>query len=81
MQDKGFGDTIERITKITGVKSIVDAMSRIWEKDCGCKERKELLNKWFPYGDPVKFKNTKITRLTDNNFEDSIKDIKEQFNV
>ena len=81
MKDKGLGDSIERITKITGVKSVTDAMARIFGKDCNCNERKELLNKWFPYSHPVQIKNTNITRLTDNNLDDTIKDIKEQFNV
>tara|TARA_R100001377_G_scaffold84588_1_gene68488 strand:+ start:1579 stop:1824 length:246 start_codon:yes stop_codon:yes gene_type:complete len=81
MQDRGLGDSIERITKITGVKSVIDAAARIWEKDCGCNERKELLNKWFPYTKPVKFNNVKISRLTADNLDNTIKDIKEQFNV
>lgn len=47
-KSKGLGDTVEKITKITGIKKIVEAVSG--DKDCGCKKRKELLNKKFPYG-------------------------------
>lgn len=43
-QDKGFGDTLERITKATGIKKIVDTISEATGKDCGCGERKKKLN-------------------------------------
>ena len=46
MQSKGLGDTIEKITIATGIKKIV---SKITKKPCGCGERKEKLNKVFPY--------------------------------
>lgn len=45
MESKGLGDTIEKITKATGIKKVVDALSG----DCGCNKRKEALNKAFPY--------------------------------
>ena len=47
MKSKGLGDSIEKITKITGIKKIVGKV--IGDKDCGCAERKEALNKAFPY--------------------------------
>jgi hypothetical protein len=50
-KSKGFGDTVERITKATGIKKVVDAVANITGKDCGCKQRKEALNKKFPYQD------------------------------
>jgi NAD(P)H-nitrite reductase large subunit len=46
---KGLGDTIERITEATGIKTVVEAISEATGVDCGCGERKELLNKLFPY--------------------------------
>jgi NAD(P)H-nitrite reductase large subunit len=46
---KGLGDTIERITEATGIKTVVEAISEATGIDCGCGERKELLNKLFPY--------------------------------
>jgi hypothetical protein len=48
-KSKGFGDTIEKITTTTGIKKVVDAVSEATGKDCGCKARKDKLNKMFPY--------------------------------
>lgn len=39
---KGLGDVVETITKATGIKK---AVKFIKGDDCGCKERKEKLNK------------------------------------
>ena len=47
MKSKGLGDTIEKITKATGIKKVVEKVTG--EKDCGCKKRREALNKRFPY--------------------------------
>lgn len=49
MKSKGLGDTVEKITKATGIKKVVNTVSRITGKDCGCSKRKEALNKAFPY--------------------------------
>jgi len=49
MESKGLGDTIEKITKATGIKKVVDTISKATGKDCGCEDRKETLNKRFPY--------------------------------
>tara|TARA_R100000152_G_C6781781_1_gene217100 strand:- start:7176 stop:7376 length:201 start_codon:yes stop_codon:yes gene_type:complete len=47
---QGLGDTVENITKATGIKSFLElGMKTIGKKDCGCKKRKEWLNKKFPY--------------------------------
>jgi NAD(P)H-nitrite reductase large subunit len=48
-KSKGLGDTVEKITKATGIKKVVDAISEATGIDCGCGERKDLLNKIFPY--------------------------------
>ena len=49
-QSKGLGDSIEKVTKATGIKSLMDiASQRIGIKDCGCGKRKAWLNKQFPY--------------------------------
>tara|TARA_R100001440_G_scaffold719_7_gene2330 strand:- start:7511 stop:7663 length:153 start_codon:yes stop_codon:yes gene_type:complete len=45
MKSKGLGDSIEKITRATGLKKVVESVS----KDCGCKKRKEKLNTMFPY--------------------------------
>jgi len=46
---KGLGDSIERITKATGIKAAVDKVSKLTGIDCKCEERKEALNKLYPY--------------------------------
>jgi hypothetical protein len=43
---KGLGDTIEKITEVTGIKAVVKA---VVGDDCGCEERKHRLNKLFSY--------------------------------
>ena len=48
-ESKGLGDSIEKITKATGIKSFVDKVNKVLGKDCGCKERKKYLNKLIPY--------------------------------
>ena len=48
-KSKGLGDTIEKITKATGIKKVVETVSKAVGKDCGCAERKETLNELFPY--------------------------------
>ena len=49
MESKGLGYTIEKITKATGIKKVVDKVNKVTGKDCGCNKRKETLNRFFPY--------------------------------
>ena len=51
---KGLGDTIEQITKATGIRAVVNKVSEITGKDCGCEGRKEKLNKLVPYKSSTK---------------------------
>ncbi len=46
---RGLGDTIEKVTKATGIKFVVDKISETLNTDCGCSERKQKLNEIFPY--------------------------------
>jgi hypothetical protein len=48
-KSKGLGDSIEKITKATGIKKVVDTVSKVVKKDCGCGKRKDTLNRLFPY--------------------------------
>ena len=48
-KSKGLGDTIEKITKATGIKKVVDTVNKITKKPCNCGERKDTLNRLFPY--------------------------------
>ena len=47
--DKGFGDTFDRFTSATGIKWLIITVTGWLGVSCGCKQRQELLNKWFPY--------------------------------
>ncbi len=49
MESRGLGDSIEKFTKATGIKKVVDTMSKGLNIPCGCEGRKESLNKIFPY--------------------------------
>ena len=48
-KSRGLGDSIEKITKATGIKKVVEAVSKVTGKDCGCGKRKDNLNRLFPY--------------------------------
>jgi hypothetical protein len=49
MKSKGLGDTVEKITKASGIKTIVDKVSKGLNILCGCEGRKKRLNQMFPY--------------------------------
>ena len=50
MKSRGFGDTIEKFTKATGIKTLAEATARfVGKKNCGCNKRKQALNKAVPY--------------------------------
>lgn len=47
---QGLGDTVEAVTKATGIKTVVEKTTQAMGiEDCGCSRRKEQLNKAFPY--------------------------------
>ena len=46
---KGLGDTVEKFTTATGIKSVVNKVSQVTNKPCGCGERRDTLNRVFPY--------------------------------
>ena len=39
--------------KVTGIKKVVEGVAKAVGKDCGCKKRKDTLNKRFPYNDTL----------------------------
>jgi hypothetical protein len=55
--DKGAGDKVEQVTEALGIKAVVE---EVFGDDCGCKARKEKLNKLFP--------NRKLNDLSDEAF-------------
>tara|TARA_R100000935_G_scaffold32414_1_gene52944 strand:- start:23 stop:187 length:165 start_codon:yes stop_codon:yes gene_type:complete len=52
MESKGLGDTVEKFTTATGIKTLTQFMAKsgmLGKKGCNCNKRKEALNKAFPY--------------------------------
>ncbi len=48
---RGLGDRIAKATAATGIDRVVEAVSRVTGKDCGCKERRRRLNAKHPSKD------------------------------
>lgn len=46
---RGLGDAIEAVTEATGVKAVVEKVSKATGKDCGCGRRRDKLNKMVPF--------------------------------
>jgi len=47
---QGLGDTVEKITTKTGIKTLVEQITKLLGKeDCGCDARKKWLNDMIPY--------------------------------
>ncbi len=57
MKSRGLGDSIHKFTKATGIKSVVDRVSRGLNIPCGCEARREALNRMVPYNKSFKMKN------------------------
>ena len=57
-ESKGFGDTIAKVTSFFGIDKVAEAVAKLaGAEDCGCNERREMLNELFPYEDKTrKFK-------------------------
>lgn len=51
----GLGDTVEKITKKTGIKKVVDKIFDKLGTDCGCDDRKKKMNALFRYEKPECF--------------------------
>lgn len=49
MKSRGFGDSVAKFTKATGIKYVVDKVAKATNSDCGCDERRDTLNRVFPY--------------------------------
>ena len=48
-KSKGLGDSIEKFTTATGIKKVVNTVAKATGKPCGCSERRDTLNRKFPY--------------------------------
>lgn len=61
-ESSGVGDTIEKITTATGIKKAVKFLAG---EDCGCDERKNVLNRMFPYQKPNCLTEDEFNYLSD----------------
>lgn len=59
----GLGDTIEQVLEVTKIAKVA---KWILGEDCGCEERKEKLNKLFPYAKPKCLTEDEHTYLTES---------------
>lgn len=48
-KSRGLGDSIEKFTRATGIKRIVNKISEVAGIPCGCSKRQEALNELVPY--------------------------------
>ncbi len=49
-RSRGFGDSVEKFTQKTGIKSVVKKVSKAAGiEDCGCGKRRDTLNRIIPY--------------------------------
>ena len=67
-ESTGLGDTIEKITTATGIKAAVKFLAG---EDCGCDDRKDTLNKLFPY--------KKIECLTEDEYNYLVEQMKKTY--
>jgi hypothetical protein len=63
IEPTGLGDTIEIVLKKTGIAKVA---KWLLGEDCGCEERKEKLNKLFPYAKPKCLTEDEYTYLTES---------------
>ncbi len=49
-KSRGFGDSVEKFTTKTGIKSVVKKVTKAAGiEDCGCAKRRDTLNRIIPY--------------------------------
>jgi len=56
VKSRGLGDTIHKFTKTTGIKNVVDKVSKGLNIPCGCEGRRNALNNLVPYNKQFKLK-------------------------
>ena len=66
-RSKGLGDSVEKVLKATGIDKVA---KKVLGDDCGCEERKQKLNKMFPYSrqmseDEIKIYEEVMSRTKD----------------
>ncbi len=63
LESEGFGDTIQKITKATGIEK---AVKFIAGEDCGCRERQKKMNELFRYDKPKCLEESEYNLLRDS---------------
>ena len=63
IEPTGLGDTIEIVLEKTGIAKVA---KWLLGEDCGCEERKEKLNKLFPYAKPKCLTEEEFNYLTES---------------
>jgi hypothetical protein len=61
-KSEGVGDTVAKITKAIGIEKAVKFLAG---EDCGCDERKKVLNHIFPYQKPLCLTEEEYNYLSD----------------
>ncbi len=61
-KSEGVGDTVAKVTKAIGIEKAVKFLAG---EDCGCEERKEILNHIFPYQKPLCFTEDEYNYLSE----------------
>tara|TARA_R110002012_G_scaffold154064_2_gene314310 strand:+ start:82 stop:255 length:174 start_codon:yes stop_codon:yes gene_type:complete len=56
VKSRGLGDSIYKITKATGIKNVVDKVSKGLNIPCGCEGRRNAFNSLVPYNKKFKLK-------------------------
>lgn len=62
-KSEGLGDTVAKITEVTGIDKLVKFIAG---EDCGCDERKKKLNELFPYRTPQCLTEDEYTYLNES---------------
>ena len=60
---KGLGDTVETVLEKTGIAKVA---KWILGEDCGCDDRKKILNEMFPYQKPNCLNESEYSYLKDH---------------
>jgi hypothetical protein len=67
---KGLGDELQKFTEATGIKALVRFVAG---SDCGCDERKDMLNYLFPKHQPNCLTENEYNYLSENIHLETVK--------
>ena len=67
---KGLGDELQKFTEATGIKALVRFVAG---SDCGCDERKDMLNYLFPKHQPNCLTEDEYNYLSENIHLETVK--------